>query len=117
VEGWPYSSSSARRHQYEIQKQDLHHQQALKTFEELSSLLDQRLYRMRLIFWAGATPGKDKPGTIALVRPDGILAARGTRNDCEDVIGYLRLLFRGREAKQAIEHSSQVSSMGELIVT
>ena len=65
----------------------------------------------------GATPGKDKPGTIALVRPDGILAARGTRNDCEDVIGYLRLLFRGREAKQAIEHSSQVSSMGELIVT
>jgi hypothetical protein len=26
----------AWRHQYEIQKQDLHHQQALKTFEELS---------------------------------------------------------------------------------
>jgi Putative peptidoglycan binding domain len=42
----------AWRHQYEIQKQDHHHQQALKTFEELSSLLDQRLYRMRLIFWA-----------------------------------------------------------------
>ena len=42
----------AWRHQYKIQRQDLHHQQALKTFEELSSLLDQRLYRMRLIFWA-----------------------------------------------------------------
>jgi len=42
----------AWRHQYKIQRQDLHQQQALKTFEELSSLLDQRLYRMRLIFWA-----------------------------------------------------------------
>jgi hypothetical protein len=42
----------AWRHQYEIQREDLYRQQALKTFEEVSSLLDQRLYRMRLIFWA-----------------------------------------------------------------
>jgi hypothetical protein len=42
----------AWRHQYETERRDLQRQLALKTFEELSALLDQRLYRMRLIFWA-----------------------------------------------------------------
>jgi hypothetical protein len=41
----------AWRHQYETERRDLQRQLALKTFEELSALLDQRLYRMRLIFW------------------------------------------------------------------
>jgi hypothetical protein len=56
----------AWRHQYEIQRQDLHHQQALKTFEELSSLLDQRLYRMRLIFWAATRLARQplKPASL-----------------------------------------------------
>lgn len=56
----------AWRHQYEIQRQDLRHQQALKTFEELSSLLDQRLYRMRLIFWAAKRRAREplKPTSI-----------------------------------------------------
>jgi hypothetical protein len=56
----------AWRHQYEIQKQDLHHQQALKTFEEQSSLLDQRLYRMRLIFWAATRLARQplKPASL-----------------------------------------------------
>jgi 2-polyprenyl-6-methoxyphenol hydroxylase-like FAD-dependent oxidoreductase len=65
----------------------------------------------------GAARRKEKPGTFALVRPDGFLAARGTRNDSGDVIGYLRLLLGGNTAKQADEHSSQASSMSELIVT
>ena len=56
VEGYLFQQR-VWRHQYEIQKQDHHHQQALRTFEELSSLLDQRLYRMRLIFWGRQTAG------------------------------------------------------------
>ena len=42
------------------------HQQVLKTFEELSSLLDQRLYRMRLIFWAAKRRAREplKPASI-----------------------------------------------------
>lgn len=42
----------AWRHQYEVERRDQRHQLALKTFEELSALLDQRLYRMRLVYWA-----------------------------------------------------------------
>ena len=59
----------AWRHQYEIQRQDLHRQQALKTFEEVSSLLDQRLYRMRLIFW-GAKRLARRPLKAASLNPE-----------------------------------------------
>jgi nucleotide-binding universal stress UspA family protein len=42
----------AWRHQYLTQRDDLLREQALKTFEEVSTLLDKRLYRMRRVFWA-----------------------------------------------------------------
>jgi hypothetical protein len=35
-------------------------------------------------------PGKDAPALYALVRPDGVLAARGSRRDAHTVIDYLR---------------------------
>jgi len=38
--------------QREAQRQDEEHQRALKTFEEVSQLLDRRLYRMRRLYWA-----------------------------------------------------------------
>jgi len=38
--------------QREAQRRDEEHQRALKTFEEVSQLLDRRLYRMRRLYWA-----------------------------------------------------------------
>jgi Putative peptidoglycan binding domain len=38
-------------HQHDAQRRDELHEQALKVFEEVSSALDRRLYRMRLVFW------------------------------------------------------------------
>ena len=38
--------------QREVQRRDEEHQRALKTFEEVSQLLDRRLYRMRRLYWA-----------------------------------------------------------------
>ncbi len=35
-------------------------------------------------------PGKDASALFALVRPDGVLAARGSRRDTHTMIGYLR---------------------------
>jgi hypothetical protein len=35
-------------------------------------------------------PGKDAPAVFALVRPDGVLAARGSRRDARKVLDYLR---------------------------
>jgi tetratricopeptide (TPR) repeat protein len=39
-------------HQHRAQRRDQQHEQAVKVFEEVSSALDKRLYRMRLVFWA-----------------------------------------------------------------
>jgi len=39
-------------HQHRVQQRDEERAQAIKVFEEVSSLLDKRLYRMRLVFWA-----------------------------------------------------------------
>jgi peptidoglycan hydrolase-like protein with peptidoglycan-binding domain len=39
-------------HQHDMQQRDQERQQALKTFEEVSRLLDRRLYRMRRLYWA-----------------------------------------------------------------
>jgi peptidoglycan hydrolase-like protein with peptidoglycan-binding domain len=38
--------------QREVQRREEEHQRALKTFEEVSRLLDRRLYRMRRLYWA-----------------------------------------------------------------
>ena len=37
--------------------------------------------------------GRDSPGAFAMVRPDGVLAARGTCKDAHRVIDYLRTAF------------------------
>jgi tetratricopeptide (TPR) repeat protein len=49
-------------HQHKMQREDEERQQAIKTFEEVSSLLDKRLYRMRMTFWAARqrAAGSDK---------------------------------------------------------
>ena len=53
------------KHQLRAQQRDQRREQAMKVFEEVSSLLDKRLYRMRLLFWAAkrcAPAGRDSTG-------------------------------------------------------
>jgi Putative peptidoglycan binding domain len=40
------------QHQHDVQQREQERQQAIKVFEEISSLLDKRLYRMELMYWA-----------------------------------------------------------------
>jgi hypothetical protein len=49
--GWFFQNRSWT-HQHRAEQRDQERTQAIKVFEEVSSLLDQRLYRMRLVFWA-----------------------------------------------------------------
>jgi hypothetical protein len=39
-------------HQHEVQRREEEYRLAVKIFEEVSSLLDRRLYRMRRVYWA-----------------------------------------------------------------
>ena len=60
--GWFFQNRSWS-HQHRVQQRDQERVQAMKVFEEVSSLLDQRLYRMRLVFWAakrGSTEALDE---------------------------------------------------------
>jgi hypothetical protein len=53
-------------HQHKVERDDLEREQALKTFEEVSVLLDQRLYRMRQVYWAAKhrALGGDRVGRL-----------------------------------------------------
>jgi hypothetical protein len=64
----------AWRHQYRAQQADLVLAQALKTFEEVSVLLDQRLYRMRRVFWAARRLTRDPARTMQSTGLDTELA-------------------------------------------
>ena len=44
--------SRAWKNQHKVQQREQDRQQALRTFEEVSRLLDKRLYRMRRLYWA-----------------------------------------------------------------
>jgi hypothetical protein len=52
---WEHQNEVQKRdweHQYMVQQRDEERQQALKTFEDISTLLDKRLYRMWRLHWA-----------------------------------------------------------------
>jgi peptidoglycan hydrolase-like protein with peptidoglycan-binding domain len=57
-------------HQHEVQQRDQERQQALKTFEEVSRLLDRRLYRMRRLYRAARIRalGTGDKGELALAQ-------------------------------------------------
>jgi len=47
-----YFQQRTWRHQHDVQQREQERQQAIQIFEEVSKMLDQRIYRMRLMFWA-----------------------------------------------------------------
>jgi Putative peptidoglycan binding domain len=59
-------------HQHEVGRRDEERLQALKTFEEVSLLLDRRLYRMRRLYWAARRTalGSGDEAEIASARDD-----------------------------------------------
>ena len=101
--------------QQEIQRQDHHRQQALNTFEELSPLLDQRLYRMRLIFWAGkrAAGRPRKPDSLNAELTDYRTVLRVWNDNLNRNLALVRTYF-GEEARlQLDEMYTEYSAIGE----
>lgn len=47
-----YFQQSTWRHQHDVQQHEQERQQAIQIFGEVSKMLDQRIYRMRLVYWA-----------------------------------------------------------------
>jgi hypothetical protein len=58
-------------HQHEVQRREEEYRLAMKTFEEVSSLLDRRLYRMRRVYWAAKRRHVDASGDQLSAALDG----------------------------------------------
>ncbi len=56
----------AWNHQHEAESGEHLRELALKTFEEVSTLLDQRLYRMRQLYWATKRQARDRAASGGL---------------------------------------------------
>src|SRR5215470_10034175 len=67
-----FLQNRAWAHQHDVGRRDEERLQALKTFEEVSSLLDRRLYRMRRLYWAARrkAQGSGDAAEIASARAD-----------------------------------------------
>ena len=57
-----------------------------------------------------ADAGRDAPAAFALVRPDGVLAARGSRHDTHRAIDYLRQMTT--ETTPLTEHPNDPARAG-----
>lgn len=96
---------AAWRHQHRVQREDLRRDQALRTFEEVSKLLDQRLYRMRRVYWAAKAIAK---GRGEKERLDAALGDyRAVLADWNDNLNRVRALvhtYFGVQAREVLEY-------------
>jgi hypothetical protein len=102
--GWWFQNRSWT-HQHEAQQRDEERMQALKVFEEVSSLLDRRLYRMQRVFWAAARrarTGADSGGRLDEAREDYREVVATWNDNLNRVLALVQTYFGGA-ARQHLE--------------
>jgi hypothetical protein len=83
----------------------LRRDQALKTFEEVRKLLDQRLYRMRHVYWAGKAIAKGRGDRDRL--NETLDDYRAVLRDWNDNLNRIRALvhtYFGESAREVLEN-------------
>jgi hypothetical protein len=105
-------------HQHRAQQRDAERDQALKVFEEISTLLDKRLYRMRRLFWMArrrAQGGGDEEALRA-AQAD-YFAIVGTWNDNLNRLLALVHTSFGRAVRHELEETlyAQYSAIGRAL--
>jgi hypothetical protein len=108
----------AWRNQRDVQRHDEERQQAFRAFEELSSLLDRRIYRMRLLQSAAREAAKDAGETPRL--DSALVSYRETLLVWNDNLNRLQALVQtyfGDEIRYRLEHeiNERFSSIGRAI--
>lgn len=92
------------KHQHEVQRREEEHRQALKTFEEISSLLDRRLHRSRRMYQALKTRNPNDADTESLMaaRTDYILALDSWNENLNRMLALTQTYF-GMELRGYLE--------------
>ncbi|GAB3279154.1 hypothetical protein GCM10027589_05600 [Actinocorallia lasiicapitis] len=94
-------------HQHKVQRQEQERQLAIKIFEEVSSLLDRRLYRMRLVFWAAKRRARQPPAGDLDSALDGYREALATWNDNLNRLLALTEAYFGEPVRREMENVYQ----------
>jgi hypothetical protein len=115
--GYKFQERSWRkRHEAELSEE--RHRQAIRTFEEMSTLLDRRIYRMRRVWWSIA-----RSITLGAVSDD----VKSARDDYREILfswndNLNRLLaliqtYFGTDAREALEDNifEEFASIGRAI--
>jgi hypothetical protein len=96
--------SRAWAHQHDVERRDEERQQALKTFEEISRLLDRRLYRMRQLYWAARRKAQGTSDDAGLTRArDDYLEILAEWNDNLNRTLALAKAYFGEQVRAALE--------------
>lgn len=106
----------AWRHQHRVQREELLRDQALRTFEQVSTLLDQRLYRMRMVFWAARNRARRTTDNRQLnLALDDYRAALRVWNDNLNRNLALVDTYFGQQARSRLEYQlyEHFSAIGE----
>lgn len=90
-------------HQYRVERRDEGRRQASNTFEEVSRLLDRRLYRMRLVYWAAKRRTKGGGTAQLSTALDGYRAVLLEWNDNLNRILALVTTFFGGGIRRQLE--------------
>lgn len=90
-------------HQYKVERRDEEHRHAANTFEEISRLLDRRLYRMRLVYWAAKRRAKGGDTDQLSTALDGYRAVLLEWNDNLNRILALVTTFFGGGVRRQLE--------------
>jgi len=101
-----YFQDRTWKHQRSAQQRDQRREQAMKVFEEVSSLLDKRLYRMRLLFWAAkrrAPAGRDSPDLREALDEYRHVVAEWNDN-LNRTLALVHTYFGGRAREQLEDH-------------
>jgi hypothetical protein len=94
------------RHQYRAQRDDHQREQALTTFEEVSTQLDRRLYRMRRVYWAARARALTVSDNAALnTELDDYRDSMRTWNDNLNRTLALVDTYFGEAARAHLEHT------------
>jgi hypothetical protein len=97
--GWFFQTRSWS-HQHRAQQRDEERVQALKVFEEVSSLLDRRLYRMQRVFWAARAGGDT--GRLDAARDDYRQVVAIWNDNLNRILALVHTYFGGA-ARQHLE--------------
>jgi Putative peptidoglycan binding domain len=110
--------SRAWSHQHEVQQRDQEYDQALRTFGDVSTLLDKRLYRMRRLYWAARRNAHARVdrGAVSAAR-DEYVEVLYTWNDNLNRNLALTQTYFGTATRLSLEHDilAEYAALGRIL--